>query len=341
MSEEDEHNQRSANEKGKTVDRNTPEPKGPFRVAVTGASGQFGRLVVDRLVEDPAVEHVVALDVAPPPFKHPKVAWHLADVRDPGIVRHLEGCDTVVHLAFSIHRFRPREVFDSINVGGSKTTFEAAAEAGLQQIIYASSVAAYGFSHDHPQPIPEDTPRVRQDFFAYSRAKYDVEALLDDFEQEHPEMVITRLRPVVMVGHKMDSLMGATLSRGRIPSTGKVPFPIVWEEDVADATVLAIERRAHGAFNLAAREALTARQLAAEVGMKTIRFPRWLGLLGAWLSNMGSHLGLSVMVDPAWIRTSDVPMVLDATKARRELGWQPQFDTAVEVMRHYLVTYGR
>lgn len=302
------------------------------RIAVTGGTGQFGRLVLERLVEHPAVESALSLDIMPLDWEHPRLEHVQADVRDPEVGRHFEGCQSVVHLAFSIHRFKPRELFDGINVVGSKNVFEGAAKAGVRQVVYASSAAAYGMVHSHPQPILEDTPRVYQPDFAYSRAKYEVEDFLDGFEVEHPDICVTRLRPVVMLGERMGSMMGRVLGKGFLPSTSGGPFPIVWDEDVADAVTLALEQRAPGAFNLSAREALPVGELAAAVQMRVLRFPRWLGALAARISSLVALTGFGAMVDPAWIRYSDVPMVLDSEKAREVLGWEPTCDTAVEVL---------
>ncbi len=318
-----------------------PDPTGSRRagegrrIVVTGGAGQFGMLVLRRLVDDPAVSSVVSLDLRPPRLIHDKIEAAEADVRDPGIKRHLEGCDALVHLAFAIHCYKPRELFDGINVEGSKNVFRAALEAGARQVVYASSVAAYGIVHGHPQPIREDSPRVYQPEFSYARAKYEVEDFLDDFEREHPDLVITRLRPVVMAGERMESLMGEVLKHRIIPTTSGAPFPIVWDEDVADAVALALQKRARGAFNLSADDTLTAKQLAAAVGMRTLRCPRWLGVAWARVSPLAARLGIGSMVDPEWIRTSDVPMVLASDKARTQLGWTPRCDTAVEVMRHF------
>jgi len=311
-------------------------PRRTRRVAVTGAAGHFGMLVLRRLAKDPSVGSILALDVRPPRLAGDKIEGAKADIRDERLDELFAGCDAVVHLAFAIHRYKPRDLFDSINVEGSKNVFRAAQRAGVSQVVYASSVAAYGMVHGHPQPILEDTRRVYQPEFAYSRAKFEVEAFLDEFEGENPEMTVTRLRPVVMVGERMESLMGATLRRRFLPTTSGAPFPVVWDEDVAEAVALAIEQEAEGAFNLSARETRTAYELAPEVGMKVLPIPRWLGLAAAHLSPLATRFGMGGMIDPAWIRSSDVPMVLDSEKARRELGWRPQCDTAVDVMRHFV-----
>lgn len=309
-----------------------------MRIAVTGGAGHFGQSVLRRLVESSRVRSVTSLDVRASEIRHPKLESVIADVRDPDLGRHFEGVDTVVHLAFLINRTQSRELYQAINVEGSKNVFRSAVEAGVSQIIYSSSVAAYGLVRDHPVPILEDTPRVHQPDFSYNDAKFQVEDFLDGFELRHPEVIVTRLRMVAALGPGMDSLMGKCLERGFIPNTGDVPWPIVWGEDVVDALVLALEQRAGGAFNLSADEPMSARQLAAATGMRSLRFPRFLGVAVARLSPLLAKLGIGERVDPAWIRYSDAVLVLSSEKARRVLGWKPRCKTTLEVLEAFLAS---
>ncbi|MEM7587393.1 MAG: NAD-dependent epimerase/dehydratase family protein [Acidobacteriota bacterium] len=304
-------------------------------IAVTGGAGHFGGMVMRRLVEEPTVAKVISLDVRPPGWSHPKLEGVVGDVRDPELARLLEGVDTVVHLAFLISRYKPRSLYESINVEGSKNVFRAAVAAGASQIVYSSSVAVYGLVRDHPVPITEDTPRVHQPDFSYNDAKFRVEAFLDEFEAEHPELIVTRFRMVAALSPGVESMMGRSLTRGVIPSTSDVPWPIIWGEDVADALVLGVRQRARGAFNLSTEEPMSARDLAAAAGMRSLRFPRWLGVLAARLSSIADKLGLGNALDPAWIKYSDAVLVLSSDKARRELGWQPRCNTALEVLQRF------
>ena len=320
----------------KTSDRGS-EGRG-LRVAVTGGAGHFGGMAIRRMVESDAVQSVVSLDVRESEVRHEKLRSVIADVRDPEMGSHLEGIDTVVHLAFLISRYKPRELYQAINVEGSKNVFRAARQAGVTQIIYSSSVAAYGLVRDHPVPIREDTPRVHQPDFSYNDAKFQVEEFLDDFEGRHPEMIVTRLRMVAALGPGMDSLMGTCLERGFIPSTSDVPWPIVWGEDVADALMLALEQRAGGAFNISADEPMSARQLAEATGMRSLRFPRLVGMFAAYLSPLLAKLGIGEIIDPAWVKYSDAVLVLSSEKARRVLGWKPRCSTTLEVFEAFLAS---
>jgi nucleoside-diphosphate-sugar epimerase len=157
-----------------------------MKVVVTGGSGQVGSVVLERLAAQRKVKRIVSLDLVPPRVASPKVEYRIADIRDPGLERHLEGAQALVHLAFIVTAPASSEAMHTVNVEGSRRLFEAASLHGLQRVVYTSSVAAYGLFSDHPGPIAETAPRRRTGFLTYADNKYDVEEFLDRFEREHP-----------------------------------------------------------------------------------------------------------------------------------------------------------
>ncbi|HEY5676447.1 MAG TPA: NAD-dependent epimerase/dehydratase family protein, partial [Myxococcales bacterium] len=251
-----------------------------------------------------------------------------ADVRDPGIGGHLAGCDALVHLAFMVARRGARALQDDVNVRGSANVFRAALAAGVRRIVYASSVAAYGVVPSLPAQVSEETPRTRQPGFWYASAKFDVEEDLDALEREHPDLSVTRLRPAILIGRRMDHRLGALMRRGLLPDAG---LPVVWDEDVADAFLLALKSGgARGAFNLAADDPLPARELARAAGLRLVRIPR--RLLAA-LEKVVTALRILPPADPGWSLGASSPLLYPAAKARGSLGWKPRCPTAAEVMR--------
>src|SRR6185436_101790 len=295
-----------------------------MRVAVTGGSGQLGTVVLRRLIDERSVRGIVSLDLRPPAAGAPKLTAVSADVRDPGLARHLAGCDALVHLAFVVTRYLPRPEVDAINVEGSKNVFRSAAAAGMRKIVYTSSVAAYGLVPGHPVPIVETTPRVFQPDFAYAATKFQVEAFLDEFEREHPEVAVVRFRPGIFFGPGMDHAIGKSLRRGVFFEMGTSPLPVVWNEDVAEAIVLALKQDVRGAFNLTADAPLTSRQLADAGGLRLLRVPprtrkamaRAVGVLG--------RLRIVEPIDPAWADSTDAAMIASSARAHAELGWRPR-----------------
>jgi nucleoside-diphosphate-sugar epimerase/putative sterol carrier protein len=310
-----------------------------IKVAVTGGSGQLGTLVLRRLIDDRKVSHIVSVDVVPPLLVSRKLVHVSGDVRDPEIGRHFAGCDALVHLAFVVTSWRRRDEFDDINVAGSRNVFRAAVSAGIEHIVYSSSVAAYGVSPDHPNPILEETPRVLVDDFPYSAAKYRVEAMLDELERAHPRLRVARMRPTILIGTRLNNPLargfGKMIDRGLVLAPHDVPLPVVWDEDVADAVQLALHQRATGAFNLNAGEVELA-AFARANGLRLIRPPRLLLATLAQVSPRLARLGVGEAIDPAWQKFGRVRMNSSSAKAIAELGWRPKHATGMDVFRHYL-----
>lgn len=127
-------------------------------VLVTGSSGLIGRRVVADLGAGTGeVETVVALDrldVAPAD-RLPGVHYATGDVRDPdlGDLMAEQAVDTVVHLAAVVTPGgdSTRELEYSIDVGGTENVLACARRAGVSQLVYTSSGAAYGYHADNPR----------------------------------------------------------------------------------------------------------------------------------------------------------------------------------------------
>lgn len=303
-----------------------------MRVVVTGGAGQLGTLVLRRLAAEPDVDEVVSLDIRPPIAAFEKLRVAIGDVRDPAIEAHFKGADAVVHLAFIVTRAMEATVFEAINVGGSKNVFDRAYAAGVRRFVYASSVAAYGVI-DREGVVTEDAPRARDASFAYAACKYDVEAHLDAWEPAHADAEVARIRPSVLVGARIEHNLGRGLNLRVFPDIPRAT-PVVWDEDVADAFVLALKARARGAFNVCASDSLDGAGMAAAGGFTLLPFPtRAVELLSdgaAWLSARG------IGVDPAWLRASFVTHPpFSSDKAKRDLGWAPRCPRAEDVWRRF------
>jgi UDP-glucose 4-epimerase len=307
----------------------------PKVVAVTGGSGQLGTLLLRRLAAHPQVERILSIDLADPLVTSPKLRSIIADIRDENLARHFVGCDAVVHCAFVVTRGASVDQFRSINIAGSANVFATAATAGVATIVYVSSILAYGCLPDHPVPIRETTTRIDQTDFAYASCKFRVEALLDDFETVHPQIAISRIRANILVGRHMRHLLGKLLHIRWLPDIGGTPLPIVWDEDVADLVVLALQQRARGAFNAAAGELLNASELAQVTDFKPV-IGRWpivttYHYLHAALGLVGLHLP-----DPAWYeKTKGAMLVATSERAKTELGWRPLCSTSKAVLERF------
>src|ERR687896_42683 len=188
-------------------------------VAVTGPTGDIGRALLRALDEEPAVERV--LGMARRPFDPAsmglqKTEYRQGDVLDRGRVDAFAAeADVLVHLAFII--LGGREETRSINLEGSRNVFEAA--RGVKRLVYTSSVAAYGFHADNPQPLTEDVPARGTDAHPYSAQKAELESSLW-WTTSGAALDAYVLRPCIVAGPDAPSLLDALpwpLRRGPLP----------------------------------------------------------------------------------------------------------------------------
>jgi len=151
-------------------------------VAVTGPTGDIGRSLLRALDKARDVETVNAM--ARKPFDAEaaglrKTRYRQGDVLDRDSVdRLVQDADVVVHLAFLI--LGGLDETERINLEGSRNVFEASADAKTKRLVYASSVAAYGFHADNPEHLTEDVPPRGTDRHYYSAQKAKLEGVLND-----------------------------------------------------------------------------------------------------------------------------------------------------------------
>src|SRR4051794_33846288 len=173
-------------------------------VAVTGPTGTFGFGLLPLLQADPRIARVVGIARrAFDPVEHgwTKLEYRQGDVRDPrALEAAVDGADVVVPLAFMITGTAARETIRAINVDGTLNAFRAAAAAGAQRFVYASSVAAYGFHEDNPQPLTEEWPVRPAAHLFYAREKAEIERRLVTEAATHAGLELYRLRPGIVLG---------------------------------------------------------------------------------------------------------------------------------------------
>ncbi|HET7446258.1 MAG TPA: NAD-dependent epimerase/dehydratase family protein [Solirubrobacterales bacterium] len=313
-------------------------------VAITGPTGEIGLPLLAELERRDEVGAVLGMarrEFDPVSEGWRKVTYRRGDILDRGALAALfDGADVAVHLAFAI--FGSREEAHRINLEGSRNVFEAAAAAGVRRLVYASSVAAYGFHADNPQPINEAVPARGTDSFYYSAQKAELEGVLTEVIAGG-DLDAYVFRPCIVAGPQATMLirqlvrsarLGDPLPRlrrglGRLPLTrpvlpdSGVPIQLVHHDDVATAMSAAITGNGpSGAYNLAGDGEVGIAEIASSIGWRSIRVPRPAVGLGAGIARRFSF----VSPELEWAPALATPVLMDASKARRELGWEPRFD---------------
>ena len=301
-----------------------------FRVVVTGACGNLASAILPRLVRRPDIDQIIGLDLRTPRRPIDGVEYRRADITDPAVARHLDGAGALVHLAFVVMGGRDPDAAERVNVGGTRNVIGAAIDAGVSHITYASSIAAYGAHPDNAAgPLSEEAPLRGNPDFIYSRTKAEVERWLDSIEGGAPP--IARLRPSAFLGA---TGRAASMWKRRwfpvIRGGADHPVQLTHQDDVADAFVKALVRRAAGAFNIATSDPLPVSRWAEVLGKWPVPIPRAVALAAA---DRAFRAGRAE-IDPGFIRFGSAgPLVVSADKARAELGWRPRFETTADVLR--------
>ncbi len=312
-----------------------------MRIVVTGASGNLGTALLRRLAPEP--HEVVGIARRPPTdagAPYDQASWVALDLAEPdaeaALRPVLEGADAVVHLAWGFQPSRDTDYLRRTGVGGTEAVLAAADAADVAHLVHISSLGAYSPGPDDPAGarVDESWPTRGIDSLEYSREKVAAERLLDEYERTHPDGVaVARLRPALVVQrdagsgllrYTMPAYVPATLVRHLpvLPVDRALVVQVVHTDDVADAIVRVLERRARGAFNLAAEPPLTRDDIAGVLGARPVHVPR--GLLRTavdltWRSKLQS-------LDPGWLDLAFAVPLMDAARARTELGWEPTVD---------------
>ena len=314
----------------------------PLTVAVTGPTGEIGKPLMSELERRDEVGTV--LGMARRPFDPAEEGWkrvsyRRGDILDRGALAALfDGVDAAVHLAFAI--FGSREETRRVNLQGTRNVFEAALTAGVKRLVYASSVAAYGFHPENPQPLNEDVPPRGSEGFYYSRQKAELEVLLDELLLGS-EVEAYVFRPCIVAGPRATMLIEQTVEAVRVgdpvplvrkgveklplvapilPDPG-TPIQLVHHDDVAQAMGAAIcGDGPPGVYNLAGEGEIQVRDIARALGWRWVPVPRPAVSLGTAAARRLSFASPKL----EWAIAADTPVLMDTTKARQELGWRPR-----------------
>jgi nucleoside-diphosphate-sugar epimerase len=326
-------------------------------VAVTGPTGTFGFGLAPLLEDEPHIERVVGVARRPfDPAEHgwSKMTYRQGDVRDPAVLEQaFADADVVVHLAFLITGNASAQAIREINVDGTLNAFRAAAAAGADRFVYASSVAAYGFHRDNPVPMTEEWPTRPADHLFYAQEKAELEDLLAAESRRHPDLDLYLLRPPVVLGpHAVggkSALAERLLPLGRQAAgfVRRLPLPLptvapgvamqfVHEDDVGRAFLACILAAGPpGSYNITGDGVVTGADVARELGFWPITVPSGL-VERAARTVAGVRLPEAVPPIAGWAEALSHPTIIDATKAKRELGWRPRY-TSLEALRVTLV----
>ncbi|HWE34427.1 MAG TPA: NAD-dependent epimerase/dehydratase family protein [Solirubrobacteraceae bacterium] len=325
----------------------------PLVVAVTGPTGTFGFGLMPLLQDESRIERIVGIArrrFDPAEHGWTKLEYRQGDVRDQAALRQaFIGADVVVHLAFMITGTASHETIRAINVEGTLNAFRAARDAGAKRFVYASSVAAYGFHRDNPVGMSEAWPTRPAGRLFYAREKAELEQLLEREAagDDGPELYL--LRPPVVLGPHAAGAKGglpeplAQAASRALGVLGRLPLPVpvltpnvklqfIHEDDVGQAIVKCVLAAGPpGAYNIAGDGVVSGADVARELGLAPIPIPGRV-VEAAARAVAAVPWPPFMPASAEWVEAFSHPAIMDTSRARRELGWEPRF-TGLEALR--------
>lgn len=300
---------------------------------VTGATGFLGWHVARKLVE--RGHHVRALAR---PGSHVRemddVEVVTGDLREPeSLARAVAGCGIVFHVAadYRLWAKDPGELFQS-NVEGTRNMLHAAREAGVERLVYTSTVGCIGMPANRLGN--EDLPVGLEDMSgAYKQSKFQAEQVAMEFaRQGFPVVIVNPTAPIGDHDFKPTPTGKVVLDflKGDLPAFVDTGLNVVDAGDTAEGHLLACERGKPGQRYILGCENLTLEQILERLAdISGRKAPRWripypvaflAGMASTGMANMTGHEPRAPLDA---VRMARKKMWVSNEKARSELGFSP------------------
>ena len=296
------------------------------RIAVTGASGYLGRLLVDALAQEEGIERILGIDARPMPGEIPENVAPVKrnvteDIADLLMEYRIEA---LAHLAFVIEPDRDVERALGVNVGGTESVLSSCEQAGVRRLLYLSSATVYGAHPDNPAQLTEESPLRAIRGFHYGEAKVRVEQLLTRYGESHTEAKICVLRACPVLGASADNFVARNFSKGVLVAAAGYdpPMQFLHEDDAAEVMTRCLLNGVEGTYNVGGRGVVRWSEMARIAGRWLVRVPS--PLLSAatelsWrlrLQSSSAASGLEFIKHP-WVVSSKKLERVHGLKSRR------------------------
>lgn len=315
--------------------RNVQSQGNTFRtILVTGASGQLGRRLVPRLIDEGyrVRAHYRSLEKARK-YCPANALPVIGDLRQPDWLKEAtKSCEIVVHAAalVSLRAGRDREAYE-INVNGTKAVVEGCVQNGVSRLIYVSTVATIGASVDGKLLDEAAVFNLGGLGIPYVDTKREAETVALEACKSGLEVIV--VNPSIMISMPDRELSSSDLRK--IPHWLPVYFDfglnLVDTNDVVSAIIASIKKGRSGerylltGDNIDADKAFQLSQKYFGLRKPILKLPIWALMPAATIAELiASIRGKHPKLHRGLVRLGRYRFVYNNAKARRELGFDPQ-----------------
>ncbi|MFL5099626.1 MAG: hopanoid-associated sugar epimerase [Xanthobacteraceae bacterium] len=302
-------------------------------ILITGASGFVGSAIA--IAARRAGYHVRVLVRASSPRRNIQVddEVFIGDIRDrASLANALRGARYLIHAAadYRLWSRTPSEIIRT-NAEGTRCVMEEALRAGVERIVYTSSVATIALRDD--TPADESSPLSEHDAIgAYKRSKVIAERLVEDMVQ-HQRLPAVIVNPSTPIGPRdlKPTPTGRIIveaASGRMPAFVDTGLNLVHVDDVAAGHLAALARGSIGERYILGGENVYLRDMLAEIARVVGRKPPRVRLpiaplypLAVIAEGVGLITGREPFLTLDGLRMAGHHMFFHDAKARRELGY--------------------
>ena len=322
------------------------KPASPSVVLVTGASGFLGSAIAAQLRARGYDVQTLVRPSSPRTNLDPRDTVREGDLRDrPSLAAALKGVRFLFHAAadYRLWARNPEEIHRN-NVEGTRLIMEEALRAGVERIVYTSSVATLRLVDG--AHATEDRPLAEEEAIgAYKRSKVAAERLVETMVRRDglPAVIVNPSTPIGPrdVRPTPTGRIIIEAASGRMPAFVDTGLNLVHVDDVAAGHLAALERGRIGERYILGGENVLLADMLAEIARLVGRRPPTLKLpraviypiaLGAELA--AKLTGVEPFVTLDGLRMARHHMFFDDAKARRELGYvaRPYCDGLVDAI---------
>jgi len=309
----------------------------PGLCLVTGATGFVGSAVARALLSG---GHEVRV-LARPGSDRRNLADLTVEIAEglledaPSLARAVAGCRYLFHVAADYRLWVPDPApMYRANVEGTRVLMRAALDAGVERVVYTSSVATLGLVAEGS--ADEETPSSLEDMIGpYKRSKFQAEEVVRDLIERRgvPAVIVNPSTPVGPRDRKPTPTGRLILeaARGHMPGYVDTGLNIAHVEDVALGHIAAAETGRVGERYILGGEDMSLAQILVEVGQAAgMRPPRMrVPYSVAYPAAIGAELiarltGREPFITRDGVRMARKKMYFSSAKAARELGYAPR-----------------